>query len=311
MGRNAEASGSASLKNVAAIYAYSKTRGLFAGVSLEGSVIVTRGDANEKLYGRRVSAKELLDGSVSPPPEADALYRALNAKFHTLGNHTHTNYQHAIENGSPSSSSPSSTKYKSTNISAPGAIRQPPPIRQPAGYGAPSLPPPASPYNTIDNGAANNGHGYPQDAHQYSSAAPPSYSSPPQSNFKRPPPPPPVSRKPAPSPPSEPTARAVYAFAGEQDGDLSFNENDIITVLQKSDSQDDWWTGKIGSRQGIVSTQVLVKSIMTFFFFYLSFSFLQIMCSFNEEHPFIDFVDWICKPHLLPLCVMRVNKNHL
>lgn len=308
MGRNAEASGSASIKNVAAIYAYSKTRGLFAGVSLEGSVIVTRGDANEKLYGRRVSAKELLDGSISPPPEADALYRALNAKFHTLGNHTHTNYQHAIENGSsssPSSSPSSASKYKSTNISAPGAIQRPPPIRQPVGYGAPSLPLPSSPYNTPDNGTANIGHGNTQDANQYSSAGPPSYSTPhtqqPQSNFKRPPPPPPpVSRKPVLSPPSEPTARAVYAFSGEQDGDLSFSENDIITILQKSDSQDDWWTGKVGSRQGIVSREVLVKSVMTQRF---SSSFLQIMYSSNEEHCCIDFIDLICRPHLPSLCL--------
>ncbi|CAO3598575.1 unnamed protein product [Absidia cylindrospora] len=259
LGRNAEASGSASLKHVAAIYAYSKTRGLFAGVSLEGSVIITRGDANEKLYGRRVSAKELLNGSVAPPPEADALYRALNAKFHTLGN-TGAMYQRESEDGS--SSSPA---YKSTNISARGSLRQPPPVRQIAGYGAPALPPPASPYggNTYNsnnsiggnnyanhNNNANNGYG----ENQYA-AGPPSYSPAPQaqpsSNFKRPPPPPPVSRKPPPPRPSEPTARAVYAFIGEQDGDLSFNENDIITIVQKSDSQDDWWTGKIGSRQGV------------------------------------------------------------
>ncbi|KAI8335560.1 hypothetical protein BC941DRAFT_430642 [Chlamydoabsidia padenii] len=240
MGRNAEASGSASLKNVAAIYAYSRTRGLFAGVSLEGSVIVTRGDANEKLYGRRVTAKELLDGSVSPPPEADALYRALNARFHTLGNNTGTHYQQrVIENGS------SPSRYKSSNISAPGTIRQPPPPRQSVGYGAPCLlPPPASPHN-----------GY-----QHSSTSPPSYSSShqtqstsyqPRADVKRPPPPPPVSRKPAMSTPPEPTARVIYAFAGEQDGDLSMNENDIVTIIHQTDSQDDWWTGRIGSRQGI------------------------------------------------------------
>lgn len=36
IGRNAEAAGSASFKHVAPIYSYSKTRGLFAGISLEG-----------------------------------------------------------------------------------------------------------------------------------------------------------------------------------------------------------------------------------------------------------------------------------
>jgi len=40
VGRNAEAAGAASLKSVAGIFSYSKTRGLFAGVSLEGSAII-------------------------------------------------------------------------------------------------------------------------------------------------------------------------------------------------------------------------------------------------------------------------------
>ncbi|CAO3589358.1 unnamed protein product [Absidia cylindrospora] len=251
MGRNAEASGSASYKNVAAIYAYSKTRGLFAGVSLEGSVIVTRGDANEKLYGRRVTAKELLTGSVSPPTEADALYRALNAKFPTLGK-TGTNHQRTIENGT------ASPNYKDKNISSLGSHRQPPPTQQTPGYGAPSLstPVPVSAYNNNahnSNGITNNNY----NASHYAAGGPPSYSpSPqiqqqPQPHFRRPPPPPPASRKPAPPRTATPTARAVYSFAGEQDGDLSFKENDIITIVQKSDSQDDWWTGKVGSKQGV------------------------------------------------------------
>ncbi|KAI7427196.1 hypothetical protein KC336_g6030, partial [Hortaea werneckii] len=44
--------GAASLKSVSGIFAYSKTKGLFAGVSLEGSVLIERRDANEKMYGQ-------------------------------------------------------------------------------------------------------------------------------------------------------------------------------------------------------------------------------------------------------------------
>lgn len=51
VGRNAEASGAASLKSVSAIFSYSKTKGLFAGVSLEGSAIIERKEANGKFYG--------------------------------------------------------------------------------------------------------------------------------------------------------------------------------------------------------------------------------------------------------------------
>ena len=67
VGRNAEAAGAASLKGVAGIFSYSKTKGLFAGVSLEGSAIIERRDANEKLYGQRFTARQLLEGAVRPP----------------------------------------------------------------------------------------------------------------------------------------------------------------------------------------------------------------------------------------------------
>jgi SH3 domain-containing YSC84-like protein 1 len=58
----------------------SKTKGLFAGVSLEGSVIVERKDANRKFYHGNVTARQLLSGTVTPPPEADALIRILNSR---------------------------------------------------------------------------------------------------------------------------------------------------------------------------------------------------------------------------------------
>ncbi|KAI8643067.1 hypothetical protein BD408DRAFT_343171 [Parasitella parasitica] len=253
LGRNAEASGSANLKHIAAIYSYSKTRGLFAGVSLEGSVVVSRGDANEKLYGRRVTAKELLSGAIPPPPEADALYRALNAKFHTLGEQTYSPRSINGEDGSPRSIGRSSSTFKSTHISAPGTLRQPPPIRQSGGYGAP-MAMPQQPYSSSPSSppAYNNNYNnsYGQDVkpqmNNYSSANNPAT----QAAAKRAPPPPPPSRKPVMAP-SEPVAKALYAFEGQQQGDLSFQEGEVITIVQKTDSQDDWWTGKINGRQGI------------------------------------------------------------
>lgn len=93
LGRNAEASGTASINSVAAVYSYSKTRGLFAGISVEGSVILERSDANAKMYGRRVTTFELLNGTIPPPPQADPLYKALQTRIQsrTLSHHTSYN----------------------------------------------------------------------------------------------------------------------------------------------------------------------------------------------------------------------------
>ncbi|CDH48866.1 sh3 domain-containing protein [Lichtheimia corymbifera JMRC:FSU:9682] len=95
LGRNAEASGTASINSVAAVYSYSKTRGLFAGISVEGSVILERSDANAKMYGRRVSTFELLNGTIPPPPQADPLYKALQARIYSRTSSTTRSTTHS------------------------------------------------------------------------------------------------------------------------------------------------------------------------------------------------------------------------
>jgi SH3 domain-containing YSC84-like protein 1 len=77
LGRSLEGNLGASARNVAPIYSYSLSKGLYAGVSLDGKVIGTRHDLNEKFYGRVVSAGELLSGSIPTPPAAQPLYEAL------------------------------------------------------------------------------------------------------------------------------------------------------------------------------------------------------------------------------------------
>jgi len=61
----------------AAMYSYSRTQGLFAGVSLEGTVIGTRDSINEGYYGQPVRAHDILTGKVRPPREADRLISVL------------------------------------------------------------------------------------------------------------------------------------------------------------------------------------------------------------------------------------------
>jgi lipid-binding SYLF domain-containing protein len=69
----------ASVMPVAAVYTYSRAQGLFAGVSLEGTVIATRDDANKEYYGKPVTAKEILAGQVHPPAGAAKLRQALES----------------------------------------------------------------------------------------------------------------------------------------------------------------------------------------------------------------------------------------
>jgi hypothetical protein len=78
LGRNAEGSGNISSSGkVAAMYSYSKTKGLFGGVSVEGSVIVERQDANRLAYGGSPSAKQILNGTFDPPEWSHVLIHEL------------------------------------------------------------------------------------------------------------------------------------------------------------------------------------------------------------------------------------------
>lgn len=76
-GRAAGASTDAAMR--AEILTYSRSRGLFAGVSLEGSTVRPDGDANDRVYGKKVTAKELVrEHSVTVPPAAQPLVELLN-----------------------------------------------------------------------------------------------------------------------------------------------------------------------------------------------------------------------------------------
>jgi lipid-binding SYLF domain-containing protein len=65
----------------AEILSYSRAKGLFAGISLEGSTLRSDGGANEKLYGQRVSAKDIIRlGKVKTPTCAQELVGLLDKK---------------------------------------------------------------------------------------------------------------------------------------------------------------------------------------------------------------------------------------
>jgi lipid-binding SYLF domain-containing protein len=69
IGREAEAGVNANLKT--AIYAYSRAKGLFAGVALDGAVLDVDDSMNKKVYGPNSTAKDVLNGKVHmTPPDA-------------------------------------------------------------------------------------------------------------------------------------------------------------------------------------------------------------------------------------------------
>ncbi|KAG9287469.1 hypothetical protein G9A89_023841 [Geosiphon pyriformis] len=206
IGRTAEGAGSVSLGSVAAIFSYSKTRGLFAGVSIEGSVVIERKDANAKFYHRKVSVKELLSGQVAPPPEADILYRALNAKASRSS--TLTNAVIPVGTNGPRSPNTASNSYR---------FSQPPPYSNLKNEDKITTPVQRS------FSAINKTGGYK----------------------------PPIAPKPPVRQPKQITAKALFDFVGEQPGDLGFSKDDIVIITQKSDSVNDWWTGKCNGKEGI------------------------------------------------------------
>jgi len=78
-GRDASANTDVTLR--AEILSYSRSRGLFAGISLEGSTLRPDNNANEKLYGKKVTAEEIVrKGAVPVPPAAQKMVSFLDKK---------------------------------------------------------------------------------------------------------------------------------------------------------------------------------------------------------------------------------------
>jgi SH3 domain-containing YSC84-like protein 1 len=244
VGRNAEAAGAASLKGVAGIFAYSKTKGLFAGVSLEGSVLVERKDANEKLYNRRVTARALLEGAIPAPVEAEPLMRILNSRVFS-GNAAKQG--DAVYNDEPVyADSHEDVTWQGQRDSAHG---------QTSPRIAATTKPNRS--NTWQDDV------YDRDPVQGVNR---SYTSRVDANDRFEDNRSSISGKPKPSRPTAPKplfgaakkasmgadqAIAKFTFEGEQPGDLSFKKGDIITIVKRTESETDWWTGKIGDKEGI------------------------------------------------------------
>jgi hypothetical protein len=271
VGRNAEAAGAASLKGVAGIFAYSKTKGLFAGVSLEGSAIIERRDANEKLYNRRVTARALLEGQVPHPPDAEPLMRVLNARAFSgagaasaAGDAIYNDipvYDDAHEDvvwqgrrgsamGEGNRSSQLPTSPRSQDPSGWGERpsrastwqddlydRPSPGVNRSSTFGSR-----ANPNETFDSLQGRGSSGSAFDNNGFSDKPKPSRPTAPKPLLTG------AARKASMGPNQ---AIAKFTFDGEQSGDLSFKKGEIITILKRTDNETDWWTGRVGTKEGI------------------------------------------------------------
>lgn len=243
VGRNAEAAGAASLKGVAGVFSYSKTKGLFAGVSLEGSAIVERRDANEKLYGQRFTARQLMEGSVRPPAAAASLMAVLNSRVFA-GNGGNAD---AMYNDIP--------VYDNTHDDVVWEGRTGAAYNE--GVGRDRTGSVGNDYNRESYGGPKRASTWADDVYD-----PPSRAAGLQRNqtgfddnyvYRDSPKSP--SGKVGPGRPAAPKpmfagktgalqrdqAVALFTFDADQPGDLGFKKGDVITVTKKTEKAEDWW----------------------------------------------------------------------
>ncbi|KAL2150697.1 hypothetical protein VTH82DRAFT_7260 [Thermothelomyces myriococcoides] len=250
VGRNAEAAGAASLRSVAGIFSYSKTKGLFAGVSLEGSAIIERKEANARMYGRPVSAKELLTGRERPPPQAAPLLSVLNSRvFRGLGG------PGAMADDRMYNDIPVYDDHRDEvvwgNRTGPAYGEGQP---RDSAYGGGHA---YDEFGRPKRSTTWHDDVYDQQPRSFDQQQQQQYQSPPSrsSTFHDGPPGRPTAPKPNYASKEamlkKNEAIALYNFEPDQPGDLGFKKGDIITVLKKTDSDNDWWTGMIGTRHGI------------------------------------------------------------
>lgn len=238
VGRNAEAAGAASMKGVAGVFSYSKTKGLFAGVSLEGSAIIERRDANEKLYGQRYTARQLLEGSVRPPPAAASLMAILNSRVFAGV----SDGQDAMYNDIP--------VYDDQRDDVVWEGRQGNAYNENIGRG--HMGSGSQDFN------AHGGYGAPTRSKTWND----NVYDPPSQGVSRSAT---TSGKVGPGRPAAPKpmfgnktgnlqdnqAVALFTFDADQSGDLGFKKGDVITVTKKTEKAEDWWTGTLNGKTGI------------------------------------------------------------
>ncbi|XP_056420040.1 SH3 domain-containing YSC84-like protein 1 isoform X4 [Hyla sarda] len=195
LGRNLE--GDVAIRSSAAVYTYCKSRGLFAGISLEGSGLIERKETNRKFYCQEdIRAYEILFGEIPRPALAEELYDILDSFTE----------KYEIEEQSISRRKTVREQRKKEMV-----------VKS----------------NRLQSHRTGNGT---------EASRPTQRSYPDLSSF---------NMNERGSRGDYVTATAIYPFDALQPGDLSFQAGDKIMVTTKTDSQYDWWEGKLKGELGI------------------------------------------------------------
>uniref|UniRef100_A0A3P9K7L7 SH3 domain-containing YSC84-like protein 1 n=1 Tax=Oryzias latipes TaxID=8090 RepID=A0A3P9K7L7_ORYLA len=193
VGRNVEAD--VALRSTAAVFTYCRSRGLFAGISLEGSYLIERKETNRKFYRQEIRASAILNGDVDPPSECADLYHILDI------------YAEAYCTDWANKNKPSPVRPSRSSASA-----------------SSSAPKPSSSQRLAASSAGKNAL-YPSVSAYKSDTSKSWFASGGASG--------PV------------IVTAIHQYTAAQPGDLSIVPGDKITVITRTESQHDWWEGKL------------------------------------------------------------------
>lgn len=259
LGRNAEAAATASLRAASAVFAYSKTKGLFAGVSLEGSAILERRDANRKFYGPNCKARTILSGSVETPPACEPLMRVLESRVFNnrfpgddeiYGDDYYDDIPDDFSDSTSNSSRRANTRssrrrysddYSDDDYSDEDDNYRTSSTRRTSHYTNSPAKKSTWEDDIYDKNSGNSGVNnvtsrlgntrISNGPSRPSTSSKPNFGSTPKNNSSQ--------------------AIALYTFKGEQGGDLPFKKGDVIDIIKKSETADDWWTGRCNGSSGI------------------------------------------------------------
>src|SRR5215467_8880331 len=147
VGRHAE--GSTDWKLRAEVLTYSRARGLFAGVTVNGSSITQDDDATRELYGRMIPFRTILTGSVNPPPGGEPFVAAVRKATGHDGKYASTPQKPPaapVPSAAPSAPADSQAAVQpvSAPASAPAPAAEPAPATPPATQEKPSPATPAA-----------------------------------------------------------------------------------------------------------------------------------------------------------------------